>query len=351
MQTAFGSRRREATQSLHPLADSGALRVSRLSAVKGKQGWRARHAGVVLRSERGVATVVTALFLTTLLGSGALVIDVGSWYRDQRSLQGVADAAVLAAAQALPGDTGTASSLANAYASKNGGKLATLGFSSRTLPSDTVSVTVEDQAPGLFTKLFGIAGVKIGVHAAARAALPAQARLVSPITIGEDTPQLRCGAACYGQTLSLVALPTGNYSGNLTNFSLVNLAGSGTVSSSTLADWLRNGYQGFLPLGDYVGADTGAFNSSEFQQALQDRRTSGKEIIVLIHSNANGNEGPAGARYTVVGWAAFVITNWSSGGGRTATMTGYFTSAHIGGTPSNDPNQRDYGVRTVSLTE
>ena len=59
-----------------------------------------------LRSERGQATVLTVIFLVALLGVVALVLDVGSWFREQRDTQSAADAAALAAAQALPESTG-----------------------------------------------------------------------------------------------------------------------------------------------------------------------------------------------------------------------------------------------------
>jgi hypothetical protein len=71
---------------------------------------------------------------------------------------------------------------------------------------------------------------------------------------------------------------------------------------------------------------------------------------MLVHSQANGNEGPAGAKYTVVGWAAFVITGFS-GSGRTGTMTGYFTSVNIGGVPTTDARQPYYGVKTIHLID
>ena len=57
------------------------------------------------RSERGQATVLTAVFLVVMLGAAALVLDVGSWYRADRQAQSTADAAALAGAQALPYDT------------------------------------------------------------------------------------------------------------------------------------------------------------------------------------------------------------------------------------------------------
>ena len=66
-----------------------------------------------MRREHGQAAALTVLFLTVLLASAAAVIDVGSWFREDRDTQRVADAAALAGAQALPESQGTARSLAH----------------------------------------------------------------------------------------------------------------------------------------------------------------------------------------------------------------------------------------------
>jgi len=95
------------------------------------------------RNQTGQATVLTLVFLTVLLGMAALVLDVGSWYRADRDTQSTADSAALAGAQALPDSTANASSLASSYASKNGGGLESVNFSSSYGPNDTIKVTIK----------------------------------------------------------------------------------------------------------------------------------------------------------------------------------------------------------------
>ncbi|HEX6131425.1 MAG TPA: pilus assembly protein TadG-related protein, partial [Actinomycetota bacterium] len=68
-----------------------------------------------VRSQRGQAMVLSVAFLAVLLGMGALVLDVGSWYRADRAAQTTADAAALAGAQKLPDDPGLATNLALEY--------------------------------------------------------------------------------------------------------------------------------------------------------------------------------------------------------------------------------------------
>jgi uncharacterized membrane protein len=55
---------------------------------------------VPLRTSResGQVAVLALLFMAVLLGMCAAVLDVGSWYRADRALQGNVDAAALAGA-------------------------------------------------------------------------------------------------------------------------------------------------------------------------------------------------------------------------------------------------------------
>lgn len=66
---------------------------------------------------RGNITVLFAGALTTLIGSAALAVDVGSIYLEKRRLQGIADLAVVAAA----GANGNGENAARATVSANGG--------------------------------------------------------------------------------------------------------------------------------------------------------------------------------------------------------------------------------------
>lgn len=57
----------------------------------------------LIRDRRAGISIMSALALTMLIGSAALAVDVGSLYLDRRKLQGIADAAAMAAA-ARPGE-------------------------------------------------------------------------------------------------------------------------------------------------------------------------------------------------------------------------------------------------------
>ena len=126
------------------------------------------------REERGQAMALTVICLTVLLTLSALVLDIGSWYQAQRETQAAADAAALAGAQALPDDSGEASALAASYVTKNGGGATSISFTTRSLSNDTVTVEVERDAPGFFSKIFGVDSVAVDAKASARSGVMTQ---------------------------------------------------------------------------------------------------------------------------------------------------------------------------------
>jgi uncharacterized membrane protein len=66
------------------------------------------------RDRRGSVTLITAVSMLALIGSTALAVDVGSTYLADRRLQGVADAAALAAVDMPTNETGAAQQTATA---------------------------------------------------------------------------------------------------------------------------------------------------------------------------------------------------------------------------------------------
>ena len=125
-----------------------------------------------LRRESGQAAVLSVVFMAALLGAIAMVLDVGSWFREQRATQSAADAAALAGAQALPESTGPSSALASQYLASNGGGAGEFSFSTRNIANDTISVKVTREADGVFAKLFGIDSVNVHAKASARSGNP-----------------------------------------------------------------------------------------------------------------------------------------------------------------------------------
>jgi Flp pilus assembly protein TadG len=300
-----------------------------------------------IRSDnRGQTTVLTLVFMAVLLGMSALVLDLGSWYRSDRGLQQTADAAALAGAQALPMSTGNATSLAIEYANKNGGGLGSGGiaFSGSFMANDTIKVNMTREAPGFFSKMFGLKSVTVGAHAAARVGTFNAAQFAAPIGVDVKHPMLSgSGCPCFDNptTLDLEKVGPGA-------FRILNIDGSrGGTGQQILGDWIRSGLDAYMPL-DWYNSDSGAkFNSSDVTAALTERI--GTELLFPVY-RAIRSQG-TNLEYEVIGWVGFHLTGFK-GNGNSGQLDGWFTrviwQGIQGQSGSGSPN---FGALSVQLVD
>ncbi len=310
------------------------------------------------KGERGQATVLTLAFLTVLLGMAAFVLDVGAWYRADRAVQATADAAALAGAQGLPDDPTSATSLARAYAAKNGGGLSTeeIFVSSDLVGNDTIRVRFERPASGVFTRLFGIESIRVGARATARVEAMTAAKWAAPIVVNIEHPELHCGGTpsrpvpCFGEPtqIDLIDLHKPGGSDAAGAFGLINLYGSGTgnAGASTLAEWVSRGYEKFMDLGSYDSVPSTNFNNSQFLSALDGRI--GTDLLFPIYDRIT-KQG-TNAIYNVVGWIGFRVTSYHAGGSQ-GWVRGWFTKVYWEGIQSDSASQPDFGARTIQLID
>lgn len=310
-----------------------------------------------IRSSQGQATVLTVVFLVVLLAMAALVLDVGSWYRAKRAAQSTADAAALAGAQALP-DPGTASSLAQQYATKNGGiGTGNVTLSSQITSNDSITVNVKRTAPGFFAKIFGVKSVSVGASATARSEAISQAYGVAPITVHYKNPQLHCTGGgnnirCapdygpnYPTTLTLDDLHSSGGGNGAGSFGLINLdQGGQNPGANVLADWLLHGFNSYLPLGNYNSATGANFNNSQFQSALTAQL--GTELLFPVYRVIKGPG--SNALYDIIAWVGFVPTSFNTNGSD-GTITGYFTRYVADGVQVTSCGCTDLGAHKVEL--
>jgi Putative Flp pilus-assembly TadE/G-like len=295
-----------------------------------------------LRNERGQAVVVTIVFLTVLLGLAAAVLDVGAWFRQHRQLQATADASALAGAQALPEDPGEANALALDYAGKNGGGVSSSGIS---LPSaDTISVTAEKPAEGIFSSLFGIDSLDIDARAKARAGTPAKARWAAPIVVDEKHPLISGeGCPCFDEDTELDFEKVGPGA-----FRLVNLDDTrGGVGPADLAVWINTGFDGYMPLQWYYSDPGFKPSSSHVKESLTNRF--GSELLFPIYRGTR--EQGAGFEYEVIGWIGFLLKDYDIRGSNTGKLYGSFTRVIWEGILGESASGEDFGVKTIELVE
>jgi Flp pilus assembly protein TadG len=296
-----------------------------------------------LRSEAGQAVVLSVVFMAALLGAVALVLDVGSWFREQRATQSAADAAALAGAQALPDSTGSATALANQYLASNGGGVGAITFSTKNVANDTVTVNATREADGVFAKLFGIDSVDVHAKASARSGNPNNARYAAPIAVDRAHPLLNCRPRpCFNQATVLDLEKTGPGAFRLLNLDLSHGGTGGKIDYG----WIVNGYDGYMPLAWY-GSDPGsAFNDKKFKDAMSQRI--GDELLFPVYDTVRASG--ANFEYRVIGWVGFLVTGFTAKGNK-ATVEGYFVRIVWEGILGESGGGEDLGVRSVELVE
>jgi hypothetical protein len=303
-----------------------------------------------LRREDAQVTVMAAFMMIALLGVAGLVLDVGSWFRQQRVSQATVDAAALAAAQDLP-NASTATTTALNFAAKNDG-VAGVNVVVKTTwtPNDTVVVTRSKPALGIFGKLFGVSSVTVHAKATAVAEPPTKVDGAAPIVINKLHPMLAGpGCPCFNVPTTLPLGKTGAPGA----FALIDLDYTdtqGTVGASTIADWINKGFDGYLPIGIYYSDPGAKWNNSIIQNAIISRY--GTDMLFPVYDTLVGSG--SNAEYHVFGWASFHLTNVTASG-TDGSISGYFTKVvwqgvvNPGG-PFN-PNIPDLGVHSVALID
>jgi hypothetical protein len=303
------------------------------------------------RREEGQVTVLAAIFMVVLVGMAGLVLDVGSWFRQQRVTQATVDAAALAGAQALPSNVAAANGAATDFAGRNGGVAGlSVTFGSKWRPNDLITVKQTTSSNGFFSSLFGISTVSLSAKASAVSEVPSEARYVAPITVNIKHPDLSGpGCPCFNVPTTLDLGKTGAPGA----FALINLDNTdttGTIGASTLADWIVRGYDEYLPLGGYFSDPGAKWNNNTIQAALQARY--GTDLLFPVYDTlvAQGSN----AEYHIVGWASFHVT-LATADGSSGVLSGYFTQVIWQGLvdesgPSSPPIP-DLGVHSVALVD
>jgi hypothetical protein len=295
--------------------------------------------------ESGQAFVLVAVFLVVLMGFAAAAVDVGAWYRAHRHLQATVDSAAKAGAQALPEDPGFARELADEYMEKNGGvATATVEVGSRVVVDDQISVTATRQAPGFFARVLGFEVIQVRARATARSGKPDAAQWAAPFGVDEQHDKLQCRPLpCFGEPTELDLEKVGPGA-----FRLINIDGSrGGTGPETLGEWIREGHDGFMPLGWYYSDPGAKFNSSHVRSALDARLDT--EMLLPVYRRTIG--GGANFEYEVVGWAGYLLTGYEIQGSKKNKLYGSFTRVTWAGIASESDGGPDFGVRVIDLVE
>lgn len=285
-------------------------------------------------SERGSVVILIALGMTVLLGSCAMVADIGLVYVQKARLQNAVDAAALAGVQELPGDTNTANQVAQEYASKNG-----VDNIMTRIEANNFKIVVSGQktVPTYFAKIWGINSEQILANSAAMMVPPGTLSGAVPLSVQEQDFQ-------YGVVYNLKTGSGNQITGQIGGqyygwFGPLDLTGGG---ASAYEASLTNGYQGRLSIGQIINTENGNM-SGPTKRAVENRfaqdtrtprntfdnhdRTAPEIIYVPIVKFASSDLN-AVYQVQITGFAAFFLEG-VSGNGTDSIITGRFIKTLI----------------------
>jgi Flp pilus assembly protein TadG len=191
----------------------------------------------LLTNSEGQVAVIVSLLIVSFIGMTALVVDMGSLYEDRRSLQSVADAAVLAGAQELPLSQSKATQEATDYVTKNRADIDSINIEigSTLATDDTIKVTVYNpDSPISFGRVYGLNSANVAATATAM--------------VGK--PQSFTGVVPWG-VIQNKWVPGVEYPLNEDKFGSLSFNGEST-GGSVYRDNIANGYSGTLEIGSTV---------------------------------------------------------------------------------------------------
>jgi Flp pilus assembly protein TadG len=297
---------------------------------------RSRQAG-----ESGQVVVFAVVSMLSLLGMSALVIDIGYGFLVKRRAQAAADASALAAAQALPNDTDTASSLSSNYAAQNfSSGSVTINYTSTYTTNDTANTEASATLPTVFANVLGISSFTAGAKASAvSASYTGYAKDVSPWVTDKQSIK-------FGQIVTFKVEPGNQASpGNFGGIDLpIQESGCdiGNGASDYKALIQKSEHSCLVQAGDQLpvepgnmGGTTGSslqtrgaqknFDPNSLlqqlpggQQQITDENNPNVIVIPIIKTFHKGSSKP----FDVTGLAWFIITDYS-----TDTVTGEFVHA------------------------
>jgi len=261
----------------------------------------------LLDARRGGVALFAGLGLPIFLGLSAFAVDLGSMAFETRRLQGLADAAALAAASDTANANARASGVINAAhwprtiaaATVTGGYSADAALppASRFVAgsgSDAARVTLTTQSPAYFARMFGLAALPIS-----RSAIAAQQKRAS-FSIGSRLASINGGllnnylSALTGSSIALTALDYNGLAG--ADVDLLGMLDAAKISAG-IGD---TGYASILgqqlPIGQLLTAAASATGDAASAAALNTLATqAGNRTVALGTLFDLGSDGGAGA--------------------------------------------------------
>ena len=279
------------------------------------------------QQERGQALVVSAIFMTVLLGFAAFTIDFGRMAVTKRQLQNAADAGAHAGVWQLPDDTALAQSDALTWAQYNFPDATVTGVQVFTTnaSNDSIRVTVQRTVDYTFGQVLGLTDQTLTAQAAfmrvVATGFPTSAVFPYAIWAGNGTPS-NPQMISVGETVTFKA-------NDYRNINVDPIPGC-TNPPANNCNWRFNGnsFKGYFhwqsgstriyitPPGQYQWVQSqggNAFGTSEYLERLAEHYATGTPAILPVINYLENPPG-TGMRIRVIAFACVRITQFGGGG-------------------------------------
>lgn len=327
----------------------------------------------LLKDESGNVAVLVALMMVVLLGSTALVTDVGVEFAAKQKLWNALDAGALSGVEEIFNGASAARSTAYQYVQNNGGSVNSISVNTAT---ETITLNGQQNVPLYFARVLGYKSANIAIQVQAQAGTLVSGTGFAPIAVVEQN-------FAYGQTYTLSVGAGQNGSGSdgssedgssqeqndgssqdttdgsndnqeygSGNYGFLALGGTGAQQFSQN---LMSGYSGVLSVGEQVQTEPGDM-SGPVSQAVSYRLQQGEgwtfatasngcpRVILLPVVNTLNVNGRSSV--TIVGFAAFYLDGLQGSGGH-QQIVGQFLQMVVPGTIGQGTNFGLYGVRLI----
>ena len=307
-------------------------------------GWRTTKKGL---RNRGSIAILAALSFIPMSLILAVVVDAGrSWVVRERLQNGVESGAV-AAAQTWMTSGANCSSSALQLISADGALPGNVVCSSTgTNRNGVVSIAADEDVTPIFSQLLGRNRVRISASTRVRIGSTRSASRLRPISLCADNVAVKNwidSGMPVGVTVSVPFLsPTTFCGGDVSgNWTVLDFDG-GSSSNTETEEWIANGYEQLITVGDIVYGSPGVPST-----ALRFDVIVGQSIIFPLFTNPI-NLG-SNAKYTIVGFArAKVISAQLTGPTTGRGMTLQFEQGRLAGS-TGIGSSADFGLTSWSV--
>jgi len=302
-----------------------------------------------------MALTELALLLLALMGSLALVVDIGRAYAERWRMQNAADAAALAGTRALflSGEA-QALQVAADYAKRNGAKNATVTVDPT---AQTVRVEAETDFPTFVATILGIDTLAANNPAQAiHGAVSEFTTGLYPIAVDAKNLEGPGLGFLFDKTYDMYGQ---DKNGNIQPGNFGWLSWNGTMAEGylqlsltepgTSQDYINpeNPNDHVINVGDWVWGRPGIANSICVRNALDNFEDNRIPITIVVWDQVRSQG--SDAQYRVAGFAEFVITYYHLPG--TNEIRGMFKQCFKDTTKITTSQYSDFGVHGVKLTE